>query len=262
MPYLSVRNIEVRYEGVILGARSVSLEVPPGSTVALLGANGAGKSTTLKAISGLLKTEHGSITRGSIELDGHRIDGRGAEDIAGVVQVIEGRRLFAHFTVEQNLIARGSMLDRASCAERLEMIYQIFPNLGRLRRNVSGYMSGGEQQMLVTGRALMARPTVLMLDEPSLGLAPSMIRATYDKLTEIREREDISILLAEQNVNMALEICDYAYVLETGRVVLDGTPQRLRENKDIQEFYLGLSELGARKKYSEIKHYRRRKRWL
>ena len=264
MPYLSVRNIEVRYEGVILGARSVSLEVPPGSTVALLGANGAGKSTTLKAISGLLKTEHGSITRGSIELDGHRIDGRGAEDIAaaGVVQVIEGRRLFAHLTVEQNLIAGGSMLDRASCAERLEMIYQIFPNLGRLRRNVSGYMSGGEQQMLVTGRALMARPTVLMLDEPSLGLAPSMIRATYDKLTEIREREDISILLAEQNVNMALEICDYAYVLETGRVVLDGTPQRLRENKDIQEFYLGLSELGARKKYSEIKHYRRRKRWL
>lgn len=264
MPHLSVKNIEVRYESVILGVRSISLELPARKTVALLGGNGAGKSTTLKAVSGLLRTEHGSITRGHIQLDDRRIDNLGAEEIAalGVVQVIEGRRLFSHLTVEQNLIAGGSMLDRASCSERLEMIYQIFPNLSRLRKNVSGYMSGGEQQMLVTGRALMARPTILMLDEPSLGLAPAMIQATYDKLVEIRDREGISILLAEQNAIMALEVCDHAYVLETGRIVLDGTPDRLRENKDIQEFYLGLSEPGKRKRYSEIKHYRRRKRWM
>jgi branched-chain amino acid transport system ATP-binding protein len=264
MPNLSIKNIEVKYEGIILGVRNVSLELPRGKTVALLGANGAGKSTTLKAISGLLHTENGKVSRGAILLDDKRIEALDTEDIAsmGIVQVIEGRRLFAHLTVEQNLITGGYMLDRIGCEERLGMIYEIFPNLRRLRRNVSGYLSGGEQQMLVTGRALMARPKILMLDEPSLGLAPAMIRATYEKLIEIKERENISILLAEQNATMALGICDYAYVLETGRVVLDGSAQKLRENKDIQEFYLGLGEFGSRKSYAEVKHYRRRKRWM
>jgi branched-chain amino acid transport system ATP-binding protein len=264
MPNLSVRNIEVQYEHIILGVRNVSLELPEGKTVALLGANGAGKSTTLKAISGLLNPENGKVSRGSILLDGKQIDSMDTEEIAamGVVQVIEGRRLFAHLSVEQNLIVGGYMLNKADSGERLEMIYGLFPNLARHRHNVSGYLSGGEQQMLVTGRALMARPKILMLDEPSLGLAPALIHATYDKLAEIKEKENISILLAEQNATMALSICDYAYVLETGRVVLDGSAQKLRENKDIQEFYLGLGEMGSRKSYAEIKHYRRRKRWM
>lgn len=264
MSNLSVRNIEVRYEGIILGVRSISLDLPAGKTVALLGANGAGKSTTLKAISGLLHAEHGAVTRGSILYGDQEIVARSAEEIAGlgIVQVIEGRRLFAHLTVEQNLIVGGALLDRAAAAERLEMIYDLFPTLKRLRANVSGYLSGGEQQMLVTGRALMARPKVLMIDEPSLGLAPAMIHATYAKLDEIRERDKISILLAEQNASMALSICDHAYVLENGRVVLDGSAERLRENRDVQEFYLGLSEMGTRRNYSQIKHYRRRKRWM
>lgn len=264
MPDLSVKNIEVKYQGIILGLRNVSLEISQGQVVALLGANGAGKSTTLKAISGLLRSEDGKVSRGSILLDGEKIEARDPEEIAamGVVQVIEGRRLFAHLTVEQNLIAGAHMFSGAACEERLQMVYEVFPNLKRLRQNVSGYLSGGEQQMLVTGRALMARPQILMLDEPSLGLAPALIRATYEKLHEIKEKEKISILLAEQNAMAALNICDYAYVLETGRVVLDGSSQKLKENKDIQEFYLGLGEMGSRKSYAEVKHYRRRKRWL
>lgn len=264
MTHLSVKNIEVRYEKIILGVRSVSLELHAGKTVALLGANGAGKSTTMKAVSGLLRAEHGAVTRGSIQLDAQEVAGHTAEEIAalGIVQVIEGRRLFSHLTVEQNLIVGGALLDRRALAERLGMIYDLFPTLKRLRASVSGYLSGGEQQMLVTGRALMARPRVLMIDEPSLGLAPAMVQATYAKLAEIRQRENISILLAEQNANMALNFCDHAYVLENGRVVLDGAAQRLRENRDIQEFYLGLSEMGVRRNYSHIKHYSRRKRWM
>lgn len=264
MAHVSVKNIEVRYEGIILGVRSISLELPVGKTVALLGANGAGKSTTMKAISGLLRAEHGAVTRGSIRFDDQEIVGRTAEEIAalGAVQVIEGRRLFSHLTVEQNLFVGGTLLDRAALAERLTMIYDLFPTLKRLRSNVSGYLSGGEQQMLVTGRALMARPKVLMIDEPSLGLAPAMIQATYAKLAEIRARDNISILLAEQNANMALNFCDHAYVLENGRVVLDGSAERLRENRDIKEFYLGLSEMGTRRNYAQIKHYSRRKRWM
>jgi branched-chain amino acid transport system ATP-binding protein len=264
MPKLTVRNVEVKYQGIILGLRNVSLELPEKTVVSILGANGAGKSTTLKAISGLLQTEDGKVTRGSILLDETAIDGKGPEEIAsnGIIQVIEGRRLFAHLTVEQNLIAGAYMLAGNEAARRLSMVYSVFPNLKRLRTNVAGYISGGEQQMLVTGRALMARPKILMLDEPSLGLAPVLIRNTYEKLHEIKEKENISILLSEQNAIAALKLCDYAYVLENGRVVLDGTSQKLRENKDIQEFYLGLGDRGGRKSYAEVKHYRRRKRWL
>jgi len=264
MPNLSVKNIEVKYQGIILGIRNVSMDLAERQVVSLLGANGAGKSTTLKAISGLLHTEDAKVTRGSITLDGVQIEDKDPEEIAGmgIIQVIEGRRLFAHLTVEQNLIAGAYMLRGAEAGERLETVYSVFPNLARLKNNVSGYISGGEQQMLVTGRALMARPEILMLDEPSLGLAPALIRNTYEKLHEIKEKEQISILLAEQNAIAALNICDYAYVLENGRVVLDGSAQKLKANKDIQEFYLGLSEVGGRKSYAEVKHYRRRKRWL
>ncbi len=264
MPNLSVKNIEVKYQGIILGIRNVSLDLAENQVVSILGANGAGKSTTLKAISGLLPIEDARVSRGSITLDGRQIENKDPEEIAGlgVIQVIEGRRLFAHLTVEQNLIAGAYMLRGGEVTKRLETVYEVFPNLARLKNNVSGYISGGEQQMLVTGRALMARPEILMLDEPSLGLAPALIRNTYEKLKEIKEKEKISILLAEQNAAAALNICDYAYVLETGRVVLDGSSEKLKANKDIQEFYLGLSEMGSRKSYAEVKHYRRRKRWL
>lgn len=264
MADLVVKNVEVKYQGIILGLRNVSLEVPEGQVVSVLGANGAGKSTTLKAISGLLHIEDGKVTRGSIYLDKERIDEKGPEEIAGmgIIQVIEGRRLFVHLSVEQNLIAGAYMFSSVECKNRLDEVYEVFPNLKRVRQNVSGYLSGGEQQMLVTGRALMARPRILMLDEPSLGLAPLLIRSTYEKLDEIRDKENISILLAEQNAKAALNICDYAYVMENGRVVLDGPSEKLKANKDVQEFYLGLSELGSRKSYAEVKHYRRRKRWL
>jgi len=264
MPSLSVKNVEVLYQMVILGLRNVSLELDEGQAVAILGPNGAGKSSTLKAISGLLHVEDGKVSRGSITLDGDAIDDKGPEDIAGlgIIQVIEGRRLFGHLSVEQNLIAGAYMLSRADFSKSLEMVYEMFPTLKRLRHNVSGYISGGEQQMLVIGRALMARPKILMIDEPSIGLAPTLIRDTYSKLKEIRAQKEISILLAEQNARAALNLCDYAYVLETGRVVLDGSSEKLKGNKDVQEFYLGLGEMGSRKSYKDVKHYRRRKRWL
>ena len=232
MPHVSVKNVEVKYQGIILGLRNVSLALSERQVVSLLGANGAGKSTTLKAISGLLHIEDGKVTRGSILLDEKPIQDKDPEEIAGmgIIQVIEGRRLFAHLTVEQNLIAGAYMFSSVQAGERLEMVYSVFPNLKRLRHNVSGYISGGEQQMLVTGRALMARPKILMLDEPSLGLAPALIRNTYEKLHEIKKKEDISILVAEQNAVAALNICDYAYVLENGRVVLDGLSEKMKEN--------------------------------
>lgn len=264
MRNLSVKNVEVKYQGVILGLRNVSLELDEGKVICILGPNGAGKSTTLKAISGLLHIEDGKVTRGSISYDGQQIEGKGPEHIAsmGIIQVIEGRRLFGHLTIEQNLIAGSYMLHGSEVNERLEMVYELFPQLRRLKNNVSGYISGGEQQMLVTARALMARPNVLMLDEPSLGLAPAIIAHTYRQLREIRDRGGMSILVSEQNAMAALNICDYGYVVENGRVVLDGPTHVLKENKDIQEFYLGLSELGSKKSYAEVKHYRRRKRWL
>jgi branched-chain amino acid transport system ATP-binding protein len=264
---LSVNNIEVIYSDVILVLRGISLEIKEGQIVALLGANGAGKTTTLKAISGLLYAEEGEVTRGSIEMDGRRIDKLSAETIVGelgIIQVLEGRRQFQHLTVEENLIVgatarghSGKMVD-----QDLERVYHHFPALQQLRKNVSGYLSGGEQQMLVIGRGLMSRPSLLLLDEPSLGLAPLLVQEIFRVISQINEEENIPILLVEQNARLALEVADYAYVMETGRVVLDGPSEQLTENEDIKEFYLGLTQLGERKSYRDVKHYKRRKRWL
>jgi branched-chain amino acid transport system ATP-binding protein len=262
---LKLNNIEVVYSDVILVLRGVSLAVGEGQIVALLGANGAGKTTTLKAISGLLRTELGEVTRGSIELDGERIDHLAPEEIVqrGIVQVLEGRRLFQHLTVEENLVVGALVRDGGAAVRRdLEMVYSYFPRLKELRRRVSGYLSGGEQQMLVIGRALMAHPKLMLLDEPSLGLAPMLVQEIFEIIQRINREEGTSILLVEQNAQAALNIAQYGYVMENGRVVLDGPAEVLRENEDIKEFYLGLTELGQRKSYREVKHYKRRKRWL
>ncbi|MCX7838980.1 MAG: ABC transporter ATP-binding protein [Anaerolineae bacterium] len=261
---LKLNNIEVVYSDVILVLRGVSLEVGDGQIVALLGANGAGKTTTLKAISGLLWTELGQVTRGSIEFNGERIDRLGPEDIVerGIVQVMEGRRLFAHLSVEENLIAGSLVRGNGRTKADLEMVYTYFPRLRDLRHRVSGYLSGGEQQMLVIGRALMAHPKLMLLDEPSLGLAPLIVREIFEVIQKINRQEKTSILLVEQIAQAALEIAHYGYVMENGRVVLDGPAEKLRDNEDIKEFYLGLTQLGERKSYREVKHYKRRKRWL
>ena len=264
---LKVNNIEVIYSDVILVLRGVSIEVGEKQVVSILGANGAGKTTTLKAISGLLRAEQGEVTRGSIEFDGQRIDRMSPERVVnehGIVQVLEGRRLFRHLTVEENLyigaVARGhsrSMLD-----EDLERVYHYFPLLKGLRRRVSGYLSGGEQQMLVIGRGLMARPKLMMLDEPSIGLAPLLVREIFRVIRQINEEDGIAIILVEQNALLALEVSSHAYVMETGRIVLAGPSEQLAQNEDIKEFYLGLTQLGERKSYRDVKHYKRRKRWL
>ncbi len=262
---LKLNNIEVVYSDVILVLRGVSLEVGDGQIVALLGANGAGKTTALKAISGLLRTELGQVTRGSIEFDGARLDRLGPEDIVerGIVQVLEGRRLFAHLTTEENLITGAlSRRNGASVKRDLEMVYDYFPRLRDLRGRVSGYLSGGEQQMVVIGRALMAHPKVMLLDEPSLGLAPLIVEEIFQVIKKINQQEKTSLLLVEQIAQAALGIADYGYVMESGRVVLDGPADKLRDNEDIKEFYLGLTQLGERKSYREVKHYKRRKRWL
>ncbi len=261
---LKLNNIEVVYSDVILVLRGVSLEVGNGQIVALLGANGAGKTTTLKAISGLLRTELGQVTRGSIELDGAHIDRLGPEDIVerGIVQVLEGRRLFAHLTAEENLITGALARSNGNTKTDLEMVYDYFPRLRELRGRVSGYLSGGEQQMVVIGRALMAHPKLMLLDEPSLGLAPLIVEEIFEVIKKINQQEKTSILLVEQIAQAALGIADYGYVMETGRVVLDGSADKLRDNEDIKEFYLGLTQLGERKSYREVKHYKRRKRWL
>ncbi|MFW5709363.1 MAG: ABC transporter ATP-binding protein [Chloroflexota bacterium] len=262
---LNVNNIEVIYNSVILVLRGVSFEVKPGQVVALLGPNGAGKSTTLKAISGLLKEELGEISRGNITWDGKRIDGRSPEDIVreGIIQVIEGRPLFRHLTVEENLLTGAMAFEGGrKFKQDLEMVYNFFPRLRDLRRRVSGYLSGGEGQMLVIGRALMGHPRLIMLDEPSLGLAPMLVKEIFHILREIKKESDLSILLVEQNARAALELADYGYVMENGRIVLDGPAAQLRENEDIKEFYLGLSTTGERKSYRDVKHYKRRKRWL
>ena len=264
---LKLNNIEVVYSDVIQVLRGVSIDVPLGKIVGLLGANGAGKSTTLKAISGLLRTQEGEVTRGSIELGGQRIDRLSPEKIVqlGIIQVLEGRRLFRHLTVEENLflgaVARGSA-SRRSVSQDLEQVYHYFPRLKDLRRRTSGYLSGGEQQMLVIGRALMAHPRLMLLDEPSLGLAPLLVREIFRVISEMSADEGMAILLVEQNARMALSVADYAYVMENGRVVLDGPAEQLAENEDIKEFYLGLTQLGERKSYRDVKHYKRRKRWL
>lgn len=262
---LKINNIEVKYHEIILVLKGVSIEVPKGGIVALLGANGAGKSTTLKAISGLLKHEDGEVTDGSIEFTGERIDRLGAEKIAkmGVVQVIEGRRVFEHLTVEQNLkVGAHLRRDGKSVKEGLEMVYHYFPRLREKRNEVAGFVSGGEQQMTVVGRALMTNPKLILLDEPSMGLAPLLIHEIFNIITRLNREEHISILLVEQNAKLALNVAPHAYVMENGRIVMDDTAEKLRENPDIKDFYLGLTDVGGRKSFRDVKHYKRRKRWL
>src|SRR4030043_214460 len=262
---LRVNNIDVVYMNVIQVLRGVSLEVGDGKIAALLGANGAGKTTTLKAISGMLKTEEGEVTGGRIEIDGKRIDGYGPETIAamGISQAMEGRRVLEHLSVEENLfIGAYSRKDRAGVKKDMERVFEYFPKIKDLRRQTSGYLSGGEQQMLVIGRALMARPGLMLLDEPSLGLAPLLVREIYEIIQRINTEQKMSILLVEQNVRAALGIADYGYVMENGRVGLEGPAGKLRNNEDVQEFYMGLSAVDSGKSYREVKHYRRRKRWL
>lgn len=262
---LSVNNIEVVYNSVILVLRGITLEVAPGAVVALLGPNGAGKSTALKAVSGLLKAELGEVTRGQILWGDERLDLLAAEDVVrmGLVQVIEGRLLFRHLTVEENLRVGGMVYQGGrSIRTDLERVYHYFPRLRDLSKRVSGYLSGGEGQMLVIGRAMMAHPQILMLDEPSLGLAPLLVHEIFEIIQNINRQEGMSVLIVEQNARAALRLADYAYVMENGRIVLDGPAEQLRENEDIKEFYLGLDQAGGRKNYREVKHYKRRKRWL
>ncbi len=259
---LQVNNIEVVYMNVIQVLRGVSLEVGDGKIVALLGANGAGKTTTLKAVSGMLRTEEGEVTDGSIDFDGKRIDRYGPEEVAalGISQVMEGRRVLEHLSVEENLyIGAYRRKDRAGVKKDIEMVFDYFPQIKRLRRQMSGYLSGGEQQMLVIGRALMARPKLMLLDEPSLGLAPLLVQEIYEIIERINTEQKMAILLVEQNARAALGISDYGYVMENGRVVLEGPAEKLKDNEDVQEFYMGLSTVGSKKSYREIKHYRRRK---
>lgn len=262
---MKVNNIEVAYMNVIQVLRGVSLEVGDGQIVVLLGANGGGKTTTLKAISGLLKTEEGEVTAGSIVFNDKRIDRYDPVYIAkmGISQVMEGRRVLEHLSVEENLLV-GAYLrqDRAGVKRDMAMVFDYFPRIRDLRHRVSGYLSGGEQQMLVIGRALMAQPKLMLLDEPSLGLAPRLVQEIYEIIQRIRAERKMSILLVEQNVRAALGIADYGYVMENGRIVLDGPADKLKDNEDIKEFYMGLSAVGSQKSYREVKHYRRRKRWL
>jgi branched-chain amino acid transport system ATP-binding protein len=262
---LKVNNIEVTYHGVILVLRGVSVEVGEGKIISLLGANGAGKSTTLKAISGLLRTEVGRVSRGNIEFNGQRIDRKDPEEIAkmGIVQVMEGRRILEHLTVEDELLAAGYIGRKTrDLREEVERVYHYFPKLKTLRRHTSGYCSGGEQQMLVIGRALMSHPKLVLLDEPSLGLAPLLVEEIFGIVKTINEEQRVSILIVEQNAVAALDLTEYGYVMENGRIVLDGTSEQLKENEDVKEFYLGFGALSQRKSYRDVKHYKRRKRWL
>jgi branched-chain amino acid transport system ATP-binding protein len=262
---LQLNNIEVAYMNIIQVLRGVSLEVGDGKIVALLGANGAGKTTTLKAISGMLKTEEGEVTDGSIDFNGKRIDRYGPENIAamGITQVMEGRRVLGHLSVEENLLVFAHhRKDRREVKKDMEMVFDYFPKIRDLRHGTSGYLSGGEQQMLVIGRALMARPKLMLLDEPSLGLAPLLVQEIYEIIKRIIAEQKMAILLVEQNARAALGIADYGYVMENGRIVLSGPADRLRNNEDIRESYMGLSAVGSRKSYREVKHYRRKKRWV
>jgi branched-chain amino acid transport system ATP-binding protein len=262
---LKVNAIDVVYMNVIQVLRGVSLEVDEGTIVALLGANGAGKTTTLKAISGMLRTEEGVITAGSIEFGGKRISGCGPEEIAalGISQAMEGRRVLQHLSVEENLLVGAyCRRDQAEVKRDLELVYDWFPKIRERRRQMSGYLSGGEQQMLVIGRALMARPGLMLLDEPSLGLAPLLVQEIFEIIQRINAEHKMAILLVEQNARAALGIAHHGYVMENGRIVLEGPAEKLRNNEDVREFYMGLSVAGSQKSYREVKHYRRRKRWL
>jgi len=264
-PVLAVKNIEVVYDHVILVLRGVSLEVPKGGIVALLGGNGAGKSTTLKSISTLLASERGTVTKGSIEFRGERTDQLTPGDLVGMgmVQVMEGRHCFGHLTVEENLItgAYTRSLSSAELRAALEKVYAYFPRLKVRRSSLAGYTSGGEQQMTAIGRAMMAKPSMLLLDEPSMGLAPQIVAEIFEIVRDLNQKEGVSILLAEQNTNVALKYADYGYILESGRIMLDGPAKALAENKDVKEFYLGMSSEG-RKSFRDMKSYRRRKRWV
>ena len=262
---LAVNNIEVIYDHVILVLKGVSLTVPEQGIVALLGANGAGKTTTLKAISNLLRAERGEVTKGSIEFDGKQVEALTCNDLVkmGVIQVMEGRHCFGHLTVEENLMT-GAFTRRdggGAIARDLEMVYHYFPRLKERRSSQAGYTSGGEQQMTAIGRALMSKPRMILLDEPSMGLAPQLVEAIFETVRRLNEGEGVTFLLAEQNTNIALRYAKYGYILENGRVVMDGDAAQLAANEDVKEFYLGLSAAG-RKSYREVKHYKRRKRWL
>ena len=264
-PLLSVKNIEVIYDHVILVLRGVSLEVPQGKIVALLGGNGAGKSTTLKSISTLLASERGDITKGSIEFKGKRTDALSPGDMVqmGMVQVMEGRHCFAHLSVEDNLLtgAYTRVISGAAVQDALERVYNYFPRLKTRRTSLAGYTSGGEQQMVAIGRAMMAKPSMLLLDEPSMGLAPQVVAEIFEIVKDLNQKEGVSILLAEQNTNVALKYADYGYILESGRIMMDGPAKTLAENEDVKEFYLGVSKEG-RASFRGMKSYRRRKRWL
>ena len=262
---LAINNIEVVYDRVILVLRGVSLSVAEGSITTLLGANGAGKTTTLKAVSGILRAERGEVTKGSIVLKGERIDGMQPFDLTalGIAQVFEGRRVFEHLTAEENLVAGGHVERDYRKVERgIDLVYTYFPRLKERRHQRSGYLSGGEQQMLAIGRALMSGPKLVLLDEPSLGLAPMLVEEIFGIVRRLVESEHLSVLLVEQNAAMALQVAEHGYVMENGRIVLEGSAEKLRSNSDIREFYLGLNEVGSRKSYRDVKHYKRRKRWL
>ncbi|MEZ5534439.1 MAG: ABC transporter ATP-binding protein [Thiolinea sp.] len=262
---LSIKNIEVIYDHVILVLKGISLEVPQGGIVALLGANGAGKTTTIKSVSNILKTERGEVTKGSIEFEGERVEDLSPNELVkrGVVQVMEGRHCFEHLTVEENLLtgAYTRRDGRKAVADDLEMVYNYFPRLRERRKSQAGYTSGGEQQMVAVGRALMSRPKLILLDEPSMGLAPQLVEEIFEIVKTLNQKEGVTFLLAEQNVSVALRYATYGYILESGRVVMDGEAKALANNADVKEFYLGLSGDNKRS-FRDVKHYRRRKRWL
>ena len=264
-PILTVNNIEVIYDHVILVLKGVSLVVPKGGIVAILGANGAGKTTTLKAISNLLHAERGDVTKGNIIFDGEEVQGRSPSDLVkrGCIQVMEGRHCFGHLSIEENLLT-GAFTRRdgnAAIKRDLEMVYSYFPRLKERRHSMSGYTSGGEQQMCAIGRAMMSKPKMILLDEPSMGLAPQIVELIFEIVREVNAKEGVSFLVAEQNTNMALKYATYGYIMETGRIVMDGDAAALRDNEDVKEFYLGIAE-GNKKSFRDVKSYKRRKRWL
>ena len=261
---LSVNNVQIVYDNVIEAVRDASLNVGEGKIVTLLGSNGAGKSTILKGISGVLYPEDGEIIGGTMSFDGKNLIGRKPDDIVrgGIVLVPEGRQLFEPLTVEENLMMGGITRSRPAAAEALEYVFSIFPRVKEKRSQISGYLSGGEQQMVAIARALMSRPRLLMLDEPSLGLAPQIIAEIFGAVTDLVKQSNVSVLLVEQNAELALSIASYGYIIENGRVVMDGTPEKLMSNEDVKEFYLGFSESGHRRNMRDVKHYKRRKRWL
>jgi branched-chain amino acid transport system ATP-binding protein len=262
-PILAIKNVEAIYDHVILVLKGVSLIVPEGGIVAILGANGAGKSTTLKAISNLIKAERGEVTKGSIEFKGRRVDKLTPNDLVkmGCIQVMEGRHCFGHLTIEENLLTGAFTRRNSEVSGALEMVYNYFPRLKERRSSQAGYTSGGEQQMCAIGRALMAKPNMVLLDEPSMGLAPQIVEQIFEIVKDVNAKEGVSFLLAEQNTNVALRYATYGYILETGRIVMDGDAKSLRENEDVKEFYLGVGG-GDRKSFRDVKSYKRRKRWL